>query len=204
MPLNKKLIFQILERSILPNHTRLFGKMDKQAIFLRCDSAQDKGVTCCVKKCIENLLAQRLPRIDLISFCEAELSQRSTQLLLEYCMLPIASDNNITYYEVVHLVLARIASSEHKQELIRILEEEILRMKDSCNWGRIAITVSVLCGFFDDIEISITEKQRMASIIIGAMDKSDNAEDHRRLAAQMLSDAGYQPEEYQAWLDAIE
>ncbi|CAH6420538.1 Hypothetical protein MVR_LOCUS156 [uncultured virus] len=74
-----------------------------------------------------------------------------------------------------------------------------------CFTGRFNRTLSVLVGFYPDIEITIADKSRIGAIIVAiqAQISPYDPSTHRELAQRQLIEAGYTLAEIQPWLDAI-
>ena len=63
------------------------------------------------------------------------------------------------------MVWERIKSSEHKDDIKKILNEEILDAECKCFTGRITRIVNVLNGYYDDIKIGVSENEQIGTII---------------------------------------
>ncbi|CAH6421612.1 Hypothetical protein MVR_LOCUS295 [uncultured virus] len=102
-------------------------------------------------------------------------------------------------------VWARISRSEHKHELIKILAEQVTDAECKCVTGRFNRTLSVLVGFYPDIVIEISDSSRIGAIIISIKEQlaKYNPVEHRRLASERLTEAGYDETTIEPWMDAI-
>ena len=89
---------------------------------------------------------------------------------------------------------------------MKILEEQINDSECKCFTGRFNRTLSVLVGFYDDININISDKSRISAIILNCKDKiiPYDIEQHKELAKKELLESGYKEEEIEIWIDAIE
>ncbi|CAH6421600.1 Hypothetical protein MVR_LOCUS290 [uncultured virus] len=137
---------------------------------------------------------------------DSDLPERAVRLLLEYCGDEhVHSYHFITYQELLAYVWARISSSEHKFELIKILAEQVTDAECKCVTGRFNRTLSVLVGFYPDIVISISDSSRISAIVLTARDQVqpyDSAQ-HLALATTLLLEAGYDAAVIEPWLEAI-
>ena len=74
-----------------------------------------------------------------------------------------------------------------------------------CFTGRFNRTLSTLVGFYNDIKINISDKSRIAAIILNCRDKIMPYDEltHKETARRELIDAGYSIAEFGPWIDAI-
>lgn len=97
----------------------------------------------------------------------------------------------ITYKELIAYVWARIQLSEYKDTLSQILEQEIRDSEGLCYIGRFNRTINALCGFYDDIEVQISDPDRINAIIHQHKTKD-------KITAAM-QEAGYDTETIEVW-----
>ena len=155
---------------------------------------------------VQKLVADPKPTCTFDAVSGSSLDPRAVKLAASYCADSyVHSDHLLTYLELLMYVWARIVNHEHKDELIRILGEQILESRGLCFTGRFNRTLSVLVGFYSDIVIEISDSSRIGAIILKAGEdvRSNSPEAHRELARVMLTDAGYSTDEMQPWLEAI-
>ena len=156
---------------------------------------------------IHNLLKDPKPDFSVDNIINSALDIKTKNLLIEYCQDNcIHSIHLITYAELFGYVWNRIINSPYKEELFRILEEQISESECKCFTGRFNRTLSILVGFYDDIKIEISDQSRIGAIILVCKDKiiPYNTEEHRKLAYQELISIGYNESEIKLWLDAID
>ena len=141
----------------------------------------------CEKKIIVNtLLPFKLKCIlSLLSYLDDE-DYHSTLLL--------------TFYDIFVKVFGRIVNSEHKEELIRRLDEEMMESKDKCFTGRITRLLNVLNGFYEDIQITISNNERISAIILSTLDGEEMNDELREICREKLKDIGIEDEEIEVWL----
>ena len=155
---------------------------------------------------IQRLLHDPKPEFSIEMLIDLGLDERAIRLLLEYCGDDsMHSVHLLTYSELLAYVWARIRRSEHKDELIRILGEQVTDAECKCFTGRFTRTLSVLVGFYPDIVIAISESSQISSIIItaGAKIEPYDSVAHRALAEELLTSAGHDANTIQPWLEAI-
>jgi hypothetical protein len=174
-------------------------------------NVHDVHIQKCVCDSIQNLLKDSsTPKLSDEDIINSDLNHRTKEALIEYCNeTSVHSIHLITYRELLGYVWQRIQSSQHKNELLRILEEQIGDSICKCFTGRFNRTLAVLVGFFDDIQINISENSRISAIVLNRKEKCSNdgsPHDPKRCAElieQDLLEAGYSKEEIQPWIDAI-
>jgi len=83
----------------------------------------------------------------------------------------------LTYGDIFNAVMHRIINSEHKNEMLKILNEEVKNSKDLCFIGKITRLVNTLSGFFEDISIGISSSEQIENIIINCLKKNINVEE---------------------------
>ncbi|CAH6421591.1 Hypothetical protein MVR_LOCUS287 [uncultured virus] len=152
------------------------------------------------------LLLDPKPTFSIDSVITSGMSETAVRLLIEYCDDDtVHSRHLLTYTELLAYVWQRIEGSEHRTELIKILNDQILDANCKCFTGRFNRTLSVLAGFFDDIVIEISDSSRIGAIILAIKDRvvPYDPTTHRELAKVALLEAGYGEDEMQSWLEAI-
>uniref|UniRef100_A0A6C0E9N7 Uncharacterized protein n=1 Tax=viral metagenome TaxID=1070528 RepID=A0A6C0E9N7_9ZZZZ len=106
----------------------------------------------------------------------------------------------LTFYEVFVKVFGRISNSPHKEELMRRLDEEMMESECKCFTGRITRLVNVLNGFYEDIQITISNNERISAIILSTLDGQEMSDELREICRAKLKDIGIEDEEIEVWL----
>ena len=156
---------------------------------------------------LQSLLKDLKPIFSVDDIISSNLDHKTKESLIEYCQdESIHSVHLITYGELLGYVWQRIIKSAHKEELFKILEEQIADSECKCFTGRFNRTLSVLVGFYDDIKINISDNARIGAIIIACRDKIMPYDliNHKKMALKELLEAGYTEEEIKPWIDAID
>ena len=121
--------------------------------------------------------------------------------LLEYFdNKEIHSELLINFYELFVKVLGRIIYSEHKEELFKRLNEEMLDGHCKCFTGRISRLVNVLVGYYDDVFIKISDNEHISSIILKILDGTEMNDDHRVIIRKELLEVGYTDNIIDEWI----
>ena len=135
------------------------------------------------------------------------LSVKALELLSSYIEDPtIHFTCMITLGELFEYVWARILKSEHTDELIKIMDEQIIESENTCFSGKFNRILSVLAGFYDDIKISISDKSRISAIVlnIGNSIKPYDPDKHRYIVYKTLLEAGYSEKDIEPWIEPID
>ena len=134
------------------------------------------------------------------------LSQQCKDLLISYCNI---SDTHSTLYttysELLALVWSRIVKHESKDELFKILEQQILESIGLCFTGRFNRTISVLSGFYDDIVIQISDNSRITAIFLHCKNQivPYDIKQHRELFQSRAIELEYTIDDIQPWIDEL-
>lgn len=111
----------------------------------------------------------------------------------------------VSYGEIFAYVWQRIQVSEHKQELMKILSNNILESSDKCLTGKINSLISTLSGFYDDVKIQISDYSRISAVVISCKTKivPYDSELHRNLVVKKMMKLGYDMLFIKPWIDSI-
>jgi hypothetical protein len=107
----------------------------------------------------------------------------------------------ITFYELFIKVFGRIINSEHKDELFKRLNEEMLDSECKCYTGRISRLVNVLSGYYDDVNIRISDNEHISSIILKIIDGNEMNDDYRIIIKKELKEVGYSDDIIDNWIN---
>ena len=156
---------------------------------------------------IRYLLSDPKPIFSIDDIINSDLDIKTKEAIVGYCQdETIHSVHLITFQELLSYVWNRIIKSNHQSELKKILEEQIADAECMCFTGRFNRTLSVLIGFYDDIKVNISDKSRIAAIILNCRDKimPYDSLTHKEMAQRELIEAGYSVAEIGPWIDAID
>ena len=137
------------------------------------------------------------------------LSEKSKQLIFEYITSQeIHSVLNITFVELLLNLYSIVIKHEHKDEIFKILSEEIQNAECKCFTGRVNRLVSCLAGFDNNIQIQISEGEQISNIISQIKKKLEDNSNysvdlHKKLANEQLLELYEQPI-IDSWLEYIE
>ena len=95
------------------------------------------------------------------------IKNETKEILLSYTYEDyIHSRLQMKYSEILEPVLYFIINNQNKDELLKILDQEIQDSKGKCLQGRISKTINILNGYHDSIKINISNNEQISNIII--------------------------------------
>jgi Leucine-rich repeat (LRR) protein len=201
---NNPLTIQSIQVQRFINH--FINPDKKNNIYQDKQNVHDVTIQKTVCDSLQSLLKDEKPLFSINDIIASNLNLITKESLIEYCQNDsVHSVHLITYTELLGFVWQRIIKSVYKEELFKILEEQIAESECKCFTGRFNRTLSVLVGFYDDIKINISDNARIGAIIITCKEKITpyNSHDHKNMVEKELLEAGYTNEEIKPWVDAI-
>jgi hypothetical protein len=125
--------------------------------------------------------------------------------LLEYINIPdIHSTLQVSFLDVFLLVWQRITTHREANELKSILNAEMKDALCMCFTGRITRIVNCLNGFYDDIQIHISNNEQISNIISVIMKNESNIEKIKEIFIKEMREREYSDEVINTWLSYIE
>lgn len=112
------------------------------------------------------------------------------------------------FTEVLLYVWNRIVIHDDCDELKQIFNEEMTRANGRCINGRMGRMVSVLCGFFDDVCVDISEKEQICGTILAVGKRLEDEDRYERslhisIAREELLEKGCSRYEINEWLEHV-
>lgn len=138
------------------------------------------------------------------------LSENCKRLLLEYCDIKdIHLSTQITFEELLYYVWTHINSLDTRDEIKKILNNEINNSDCMCFIGKISRLINCLNGFTDLVTINISDTQQIGNII--SMVKEEllyqnnyTIEKHKELVLKELIEREYNSSMIEEWISFIE
>ncbi len=128
------------------------------------------------------------------------LTEQTKREILNYCDDPTEhSIYLITYSDLLIYVWSRI---RNKDEILKILNQEITDGLCMCFTGRMTRLLNVLVGFYDDIELQISDSEQITNIIISLKNKY-NDEHLKDAVKKELLERQYSEAIINEWLEYI-
>jgi hypothetical protein len=113
----------------------------------------------------------------------------------------VHSTLHLTFFEVFVKVWGRIIGSDFKADLIKRLDEEMMESEYKCFTGRMSRLVNVLVGFFSDINITISNNERISAIISSVLKGGEITDELKETCRKSLKEADIKDDEIDRWLD---
>jgi len=109
----------------------------------------------------------------------------------------------ITFEDLFHYVMNRILKHDEKEEILRILEDEIKDTICKCFTGRLTRLLNVLNGFYPDVKIQIGNNEQISNVILILKEKYEGNELKEKVKEE-LKERGYDEEVIEEWVGFIE
>ena len=109
----------------------------------------------------------------------------------------------ITFEDLFHYVMNRILKHQEKDEILKIIEEEIKDTICKCFTGRLTRLLNMLNGFYPDIQIQIGSNEQITNVILMLKDKYEGDELKEKVRVE-LKERGYEDEVIEEWISFIE
>jgi hypothetical protein len=202
----KQLIYIKHNNAQNPNIQNQNIQNQNMTIYNDNQNVHNSEIQCSVSNSLWNLISDSEEDFSLNDIISSSLNMKTKSILMNFCAdQTLHSIHLIKYCEILSYVWNRIQKSEHKLELMKILEEQITESMDKCFTGRIGMTLSVLVGFYDDIKINISDKSRISAIILNCKEKiiPYDSRIHQEIAIKELIEVGYSEHEIKEWIEAI-
>jgi len=109
----------------------------------------------------------------------------------------------ITFEDLFHYVMNRILKHQEKEEILKILEEEIKDTICKCFTGRLTRLLNVLNGFYPDIQIQISSNEQITNVILMLKEKYEGEELKEKVRLE-LKERGYEEDVIEEWVGFVE
>ena len=148
-----------------------------------------------------NLLTHDVVKTEILN--NDVLTEQTKREILNYC--DDKSEHTtylITYADLLVYVWSRISKSENKSDLCKVLNQEISDGLCMCFTGRITRLLNCLTGFYDDIELQISDSEQITNIIVSLKKKYDGIYLYDHVRAELI-DRQYSNEVINEWLEYL-
>ena len=194
---------------IPPNINRIIGRIkNHQNIYSDQQNVHNHDIQNCIRQSINNII-QIKPSINNLETFILEnnnLSDKTISLLFDY-ILNEDLFNNITFKELLLVVLTIIETKPNKNDIYEILNQEINDAECKCLTGRISRLINVLNGQDDRIIINISDKEQIGNIIVLIKNNLGNEytiEKHKELVIKELKERGFNEDIINEYVSFIE
>ena len=119
----------------------------------------------------------------------------------------IHTELGISFDELLKYIISRIHENSHKDEIKKILNNEMRDASCMCFTGRISRLVNCLNGFDPEIVITISDSEQISQIILLIREQLGSEytiETHKELVLKELLERGFSSDKIDIWIDSIE
>jgi Leucine-rich repeat (LRR) protein len=129
------------------------------------------------------------------------LNPKCLDQLIEYLeVTDVHSILLINFEDLFLRIFQRIILSEHKTELLIRLDDEMSDSICKCFTGRLTRLVNVLVGYSDDIEINISDSERISVIILSVLSGEEMTDELKDICRIKLKEVDVEESEIEKWL----
>ncbi len=194
---------------IPPNINRILNRIiNHQHIYTDQQNVHNHDIQNCIRQSINNIIQIKPSISNLETFIlENKLLNDKTKSLLFDYILNEDLFNNITFKELLLVVLTIIETKENKNDIYEILNQEINDAECKCLTGRISRLINVLNGQDDRIIINISDKEQIGNIIVLIKNNLGNdytVKKHKELVIKELKERGFNEEIINEYVSFIE
>jgi hypothetical protein len=137
---------------------------------------------------IDNEILTETSKREILNYCD-DKTEHSTYLL--------------SYADLLVYVWSRIINNQNKDEIIKVLNQEISDGLCMCFTGRLTRLLNVLVGFYDDIELQISDSEQITNIIMSLKNKYFDNNELKDQVKKELLDRQYDNKIIEEWLEYI-
>jgi len=142
---------------------------DNFKLYRNGENVHTNSIQSSFKKSLNSLMNDDFNKsINFLEYIEDSLKEHVSMSLKDKTLL---CNTFITYEDIFNHVMNRIIHSNHKDELLKRVHEEIKDSLNLCFTGKITRLVNSLNGFFSDIHIGIADNEQIENLIICSLKK---------------------------------
>ena len=192
-----------------PIQRLLIRQKQGQKVYQDKQSIHNSSIQHSFRESVNRLLSKK-PELSLEKTLEeivsSELSYECKSSLVDYSSREdIHGELNITFGELLIAVWDRIRSHENKQDIYKILSQEMSDALCMCFTGRITRLVNSLSGFVPDVSIHISDNEQISNLVLTTKEKiiPYNSDEHKALFQKEMEERGYSQDIIDEWLSYL-
>jgi hypothetical protein len=172
---------------------------------VHCDSIES-STNASIIKFVSSVRSNMTNISDVLSLIDQmNIDYAAKNLLKSYTISDyVHSSLKLTFGEVVAPVLDYINSHQNKQDLMKILADEIIASQDKCFQGRLSRLINVLNGYHPSVNIHISDNEQISNVIIMLKKKYNATEAIVANFIKEMQDRDYAPSIIDEWIGYIE
>jgi len=157
------------------------------------------------KSVIDFISSYRCKETDINKlFEELNIPINIKNILLNYCSDEyIHSKLQLNYKEILLPVLDFIKNNINKEELLKILYQEISDSQGKCFQGRISRTINILNGYHECVNINISDNEQIGNLIINLQKKYLDQLELEENFIKEMQERNYTNEIIKEWINYI-
>lgn len=167
------------------------------------ENTHNSSIQQTMRESITNLINNELETISKEDLIEQTKILNFGERLIVYINSIDKLNNNWSFYDVFSKIWIRINKSAYKDELIKILKDELNEGFKHCFTGMITRIMNSLCGFYDDIKINISDNDQISNIIITYLKDKEMNDYYRGELFIILSERGFNTKDIEKWLNNL-
>ena len=195
---------------IPPQVTRFLNRMNGgNQVYADTQSVHNHNIQECIRKGIEYISSIK-PSLTFEEMKEdilnnVILEEQCKNLLFEYCECKdVHSLLNITFEELLLTTYSLILNNENKDEIFKVMNDEMKDSQCKCFTGRMSRLVNCLNGFDSNISINISDNEQISTIIILTRERFDDIKKIKEEVRREMKERGYNEDIINEWIDYIE
>jgi len=184
------------------------GSKTSQNVYQNKQSVHDHNIEKTTNESIINFLTsfkyQKTQNLEIL-INDLNISTTSKQLLLNYSLENyIHSVLQMKYSEIIEPILYFIINHKYKEELLKILDQEIIESQGKCLQGRISRSINILNGYHDSVKINISDNEQISNLIINLQNKYNNLFELKDNFIKEMIERNYNKEIIDEWIKHID
>ena len=195
---------------IPPQVTRFLNRMNGgNQVYADTQSVHNHNIQECIRKGIEYISSIK-PSLTFEEMKEdilnnVILEEQCKNLLFEYCECKdVHSLLNITFEELLLTTYSLILNNENKDEIFKVMNDEMKDSQCKCFTGRMSRLVNSLNGFDSNININISDNEQISNIIILVRERFEDIEKIKKEVRREMEERKYNEDIINKWIDYIE
>jgi hypothetical protein len=177
-----------------------------QNVYSNSQSVHDHNIEASTNESIIKFISgHKVNNTDVFDLIDKlSIDVKTKNLLKTYCNSNyIHSNLKLTFSEVALPVLDYINSHHNRQDLLRILNDEIIASENKCFQGRLSRLINVINGYHPDVHINISDNEQIGNIIIMLKQKYADLNELISFFVTEMNERNYEKDVVDEWVTYI-
>lgn len=170
-------------------------------------NVHDAVIQTCLKRNIAILLEYKTIQYDLQTIIQDCDLQSCEDIINKNVLINEKYYKNyLTYFDILNLVYNQVKNNEHKNEICKLLKEEIVRseLEELCFVGKISNIINCLSSFNKDIYFEISENDQIYNILTILKSKYTDIDQIKNCLLKELKERKYSQDIVESWLKNLD